>query len=34
MCTADAAAQRPNMAAVVIQLKESLALEAARVRTV
>ncbi|XP_062193803.1 probable LRR receptor-like serine/threonine-protein kinase At1g51810 isoform X4 [Phragmites australis] len=30
MCTADSAAQRPTMAAVVVQLKESLALEEAR----
>ncbi|KAL5205657.1 hypothetical protein ABZP36_033866 [Zizania latifolia] len=30
MCTADVAAQRPTMAAVVVQLKESLALEEAR----
>jgi hypothetical protein len=30
MCTADSAAQRPTMAAVVIQLKESLALEETR----
>ena len=30
MCTADSAAQRPTMATVVIQLKESLALEETR----
>lgn len=30
MCTADSAAQRPTMAAVVAQLRESLALEEAR----
>jgi serine/threonine protein kinase len=30
MCTADSAAQRPTMAAVITQLKESLALEEAR----
>jgi len=30
MCTADSAAQRPTMAAVVLQLKESLELEEAR----
>jgi hypothetical protein len=30
MCTADSAAQRPTMAAVVIQLKESLSLEETR----
>jgi hypothetical protein len=30
MCTADSAAQRPTMATVVIQLKESLVLEEAR----
>ncbi|CAN6204246.1 unnamed protein product [Urochloa humidicola] len=30
MCTSDAAAQRPTMATVVAQLKESLALEEAR----
>ncbi|KAL6846431.1 hypothetical protein ACP4OV_023879 [Aristida adscensionis] len=30
MCTADAAAQRPTMAAVVLQLMESMALEEAR----
>jgi hypothetical protein len=29
-CTADSAAQRPTMATVVIQLKESLALEESR----
>lgn len=30
LCTADIGAQRPTMAAVVVQLKESLALEEAR----
>jgi len=30
MCTADSAAQRPTMATVVIQLRESLALEETR----
>lgn len=30
MCTADSAAQRPTMATVVVQLKESLALEETR----
>jgi hypothetical protein len=30
MCTADSAAQRPTMAAVVLQLRESLELEEAR----
>ncbi|XP_062193810.1 probable LRR receptor-like serine/threonine-protein kinase At1g51810 isoform X2 [Phragmites australis] len=30
MCTVDSAAQRPTMAAIVVQLKESLALEEAR----
>ncbi|KAF8650321.1 hypothetical protein HU200_063973 [Digitaria exilis] len=30
MCVVDAAAQRPTMAAVIMQLKESLALEEAR----
>jgi hypothetical protein len=30
MCTVDSAAQRPTMAAIVLQLKESLELEEAR----